>query len=252
MTLERTLAFVLEYDGTGYYGFQRQNGLPSVAERVEEALTILFGHPTKITAAGRTDAGVHATGQVASCTTTSGLPLRRVAVALSALLRADRIAVLRVVEREAGFSARRDALGRTYRYRILNRIAPSPLLAHRVFHIGARLDVDVMRAGAQALVGDHDFAAFCAAESREKTTRRTVRRIELEREADLLDLVITADSFVHNMVRIIAGTLVEVGRGRRAAGEVATLLASGDRTKAGFTAPAHALYLEKVDYDPPV
>ncbi|MBV8597161.1 MAG: tRNA pseudouridine(38-40) synthase TruA [Candidatus Eremiobacteraeota bacterium] len=252
MTFERTLALVIEYDGTGYCGFQRQDGVPSIAERVEHAMSTLCGHTIKITAAGRTDAGVHATGQVVSCTTASPLPLRRTAVALSALLRPDRIAVLRVVEREAGFSARRDALGRTYRYRILNRAAPSPLLAHRVFHVGARLDIEAMRKGAQAFVGDHDFAAFCAAESREKTTRRSVRRIELERDVDLVDMVITADSFVHNMVRIIAGTLIEVGRGRRATGEIATLLASRDRTQAGFTAPAHALYLEKVDYDPPV
>ncbi|MBV8340626.1 MAG: hypothetical protein JO343_11830 [Candidatus Eremiobacteraeota bacterium] len=109
-----------------------------------------------------------------------------------------------------------------------------------------------MQQAAQAFIGDHDFAAFCAAESREKTTHRSVRRIEFERDADLVDVVITADSFVHNMVRIIAGTLIEVGRGRRATGEIATLLASRDRTQAGFTAPPHALYLEKVDYDPPV
>ena len=179
MTVERTLALVLEYDGTGYYGFQRQDELPSIAERVEQALATLFGHPVKITAAGRTDAGVHATGQVISCVTTSALPLRRMAIALSALLRPHHIAVPRAVEREAGFSARRDALGRTYRYRILNRIAPSPLLAHRVFHVGAHLDVEAMCIGAQALVGEHDFAAFCATESREKSTRRTVRSIEL-------------------------------------------------------------------------
>jgi tRNA pseudouridine38-40 synthase len=249
---ERTLALVLEYDGTGYCGFQRQDGLPSIAERVQRALATLFGHSTKITAAGRTDAGVHATGQVVSCTTTSVLPLRRMAVALSALLRPDRIAVLRVVEREVGFSARRDALGRTYRYRILNRVAPSPLLVHRAFHVGARLNIEAMRLGAQSLIGDNDFAAFCAAESREKTTRRTVRRIDLERDADLLDLVMSADSFVHNMVRIIAGTLIEVGRGRREPSEIAALLASKDRTRAGLTAPPHALYLEHVEYSPPV
>lgn len=248
----RTLALVLEYDGSGYHGFQRQGEHPSVAERVEAALETLFGHPTKITAAGRTDAGVHATGQVVSCSTTSAMPLRRIAVAASALLRSANIAVLRVVERPAEFSARHQALARTYRYRILNRVAPSPLHARRAFHVGAQLDVDAMSRAAAVLVGQHDFAAFCAVESRAKNTRRTIHAIEVHRNGNLLDIVISADSFVHNMVRIIAGTLIEVGRGRRTAQDVEAVLRSGSRSKAGFTAPAHGLYLERVDYADPI
>lgn len=252
MTGERTLALVLEYDGSSYHGFQRQDGLPSVAEQVEAALNTLFGQSITIVAAGRTDAGVHATGQVVSCQTTSPMALRRMAVAASALLRPHGIAVLRAVERPAGFSARRDARARTYRYRILNRVAPSPLFAHRAFHVSAKLDVEAMRTAATYLVGQHDFAAFCARESRAASTRRTVRSIELERYGDFLDIVITADSFVHNMVRIIAGTLIEVGRARRTAHDVKAVLASGKRERAGFTAPAHGLYLERVEYADPV
>jgi tRNA pseudouridine38-40 synthase len=248
----KTLALVLEYDGSGYHGFQRQDGLPSIAERVEAALETLFGHPVKIASAGRTDAGVHATGQVVSCTTTTRMPLRRLAVAASALLRPDGIAVLRAVEREARFSARHDALSRTYRYRILNRTAPSPLQTRRAFHVSAKLDVDAMRQAAAYLVGEHDFAAFCAMESRAKGTRRTVQSLTIERSRDFLDIVITADSFVHNMVRIVAGTLIEVGRGRRSAHDVEAVLASGERARAGFTAPAHGLYLEHVEYAPAV
>src|ERR1700736_653007 len=244
----RTLALVLEYDGSAYHGFARQTELPSVAERVEQALETLFGHDVKIEAAGRTDAGVHATGQVASCVTTSQRELRRVAVAASALLRPHAIAVVRAVECATGFSARHDALSRTYRYQILNRVAPSPLHARRAFHVSATLDTDAMRAGAAFLVGEHDFAAFCAVESRSKGTRRNVQSVELQRNGDFLDIVITADSFVHNMVRIVAGTLIEVGRGRRTPADVGEVLASGDRTRAGFTAPAHGLYLERVRY----
>jgi tRNA pseudouridine38-40 synthase len=248
----RTLALVLEYDGSGFHGFQRQNGLPSVAERVEGALETLFGHRVKIEAAGRTDAGVHATGQVVSCATTSRMPLRRLAVAASALLRPHAIAVVRAVECENGFSARHDALSRTYRYRILNRVAPSPLHARRAFHVSATLDSDAMRSAAEYLVGEHDFAAFCAVESRSKGTRRNVQSLELQRAGEFLDIIVTADSFVHNMVRIIAGTLIEVGRGRRIASDVGVVLASCERKRAGFTAPAHGLYLEWVRYRIPI
>ena len=244
----RTLALVLEYDGSGYHGFACQTGLPSVAERVEHVLETLFGHSVKIEAAGRTDAGVHATGQVVSCVTTSQMQLRRLAVAASALLRPHAIAVVRAVECAAGFSARRDALSRTYRYRILNRVAPSPLHARRAFHVSASLDTDAMCSGAAFLIGEHDFAAFCAVESRSKGTRRNVQSVELERSGDFLDIVISADSFVHNMVRIVAGTLIEVGRGRRPPPDVGDVIASGVRARAGFTAPAHGLYLERVMY----
>jgi tRNA pseudouridine38-40 synthase len=250
--MERTLALVLEYDGTFYRGFARQAGLPTIAERVEGALETLFGHSAPIVAAGRTDAGVHATGQVVSCTTSSALALRKIVVAASALLRQSSIAVVRAVERPSGFSARRDALARTYRYRILNRVAPSPLLARRAFHVGAPLDLAAMESGARDLVGEHDFAAFCATESRGKPTRRKVELLEIGRQGDAIDLTIRADSFLHNMVRIIVGTLVEVGRGRRPAADVRATLESLDRRRAGFTAPAHGLYLEYVTYADPV
>lgn len=248
----RTLALVLEYDGSGFHGFARQPGLPSVAERVEQTLETLFGHTVQIEAAGRTDAGVHATGQVVSCMTTSDIEVRRLAVAASALMRPNSIAVVRAIERPSGFSARRDALSRTYRYRILNRVAPSPLYARRAFHVSAALDVDAMHAGAEQLLGEHDFAAFCATESHTRGTRRKVHSLELQRNGDFLDTVITADSFVHNMVRIIVGTLVEVGRGHRDPSDIGAVLASGDRTRAGFTAPAHGLYLERVRYAVPI
>ncbi len=248
----RTIAMVVEYDGSGYHGMQRQSALPTIAAELERALSTLFGHAVRIVAAGRTDAGVHARGQVISCTTTSAFELQRLPIAASAMLRETRIAVVRAVERPPGFSARRHALARTYRYRILNRAAPSPLQRERVFHVRAPLDVHAMGIAAQALVGEHDFAAFCATPPARGSTRRTVTSLTIERLEDEVEIWITADSFLHQMVRIIAGTLIDVGRAKTQAAAVAGILRSKWRDSAGFTAPPHALYLERVHFAEPV
>lgn len=248
----RTIALVVEYDGSYSHGMQRQSELPTVAGALDRALTTLLGHEVQVVNAGRTDAGVHATGQVVSFTTTAAIELRRMPIALSAMLRESHIAVLRAVERAPDFSARRDALARTYRYMVLNRPAPSPLLRGRAFHIGARLDVEAMQAAAVMLVGEHDFAAFCATQPAGVVTRRTITSVAIERDGDRLDVWMTADSFLHNMVRIAVGTLVEIGRGRRPPDDIARLLAPAARGEAGFTAPAHGLYLERVHYADPL
>ena len=248
----RTIAMVVEYDGTGYCGMQRQTSLPTVAGELERALSTLFGHPVRIVAAGRTDAGVHATGQVVSCTTTSAFDLARLPIAASAMLRQSRIAVVRAVERAAGFSARRHALARTYRYRIVNRAAPSPLNERRAFHVRAALSIDAMRLGAEPLVGEHDFAAFCATPPARGGTVRAVTGLSVERTGDFVEVWMTADSFLHQMVRIAVGTLVDVGRGRLAASAVRDILASHERARAGFTAPPHGLFLERVHYADPI
>jgi tRNA pseudouridine38-40 synthase len=248
----RTIALVVEYDGAFSHGMQRQSGLPTVAGALDLALSTLLGQDVQVVVAGRTDAGVHARGQVVSFTTSAPIDLRRMPVALSGMLRESHIGVLRAVERDAEFSARRSALARTYRYRILNRPAPSPLLRGRAFHVGARLDVEAMKAGAVMLVGEHDFAAFCASVPTGVVTRRTLTSLVVERDGELIDVWMTADSFLHHMVRIVAGTLVEIGRGRREASDLARLLAPATRSDAGFTAPAHALYLERVHYAEPL
>jgi tRNA pseudouridine38-40 synthase len=248
----RTIAMVVEYDGTGYHGMQRQSEHPTIAGELERALSTLFGHDVRIVAAGRTDAGVHAVGQVISCVTTSGFDLRRLPLAASAMLRQAGIAVVRAVERHAGFSARRHALARTYRYRILNRPAPSPLNAHRAFHVRAPLNVPAMRAGAELLVGEHDFAAFCATAPPRGGFVRTVTALSVDRAGDLVEVWMTADSFLHQMVRIITGTLIDVGRGKIDESAVAELLAAKRRDLVGFTAPAHGLYLERVHYAEPI
>src|SRR5579863_5975741 len=188
----RTSALVVEYDGSRYHGMQRQSELPSVAGELEHALSTLFGEPVRVIVAGRTDAGVHAAGQVVSFSTTGTFDLSRLPIAASAMLRASGIAVLRCAERDAGFSARRDALARTYRYRILNRVAPSPLLAMRVFHVRKPLDVDAMRAAATPLIGEHDFAAFCATIPERGTTIRTVTALSVDRVGEVVEVWITA------------------------------------------------------------
>ncbi|HKW44595.1 MAG TPA: tRNA pseudouridine(38-40) synthase TruA [Candidatus Eremiobacteraceae bacterium] len=247
----RTIALVVEYDGSFTHGMQRQSELPTVAGAIDSALSVLLGESVHVVNAGRTDAGVHATGQVVSFATTAPVELRRLPVALSAMLRSAHVAVVRAVERPADFSARRSAVARTYRYRILNRPAPSPLHVQRAFHIGAHLDFDAMRSAAGSLAGEHDFAAFCATPPKRGGTTRKVTSLKVEREADFIDVSITADSFLHHMVRIIVGTLVQVGRGQRGPGDVARLLAPATREDAGFTAPPHALYLERVHYADP-
>jgi len=248
----RTIALVVEYDGTGYHGFQRQTSLPTIAGELERALTALFGHEISVVGAGRTDAGVHATGQVVSFDTGANIALERMPVAISAMLHDERIAVLRAVERPHGFSARHDALARTYLYRILNRLAPSPLNDRRAFFVRSPLDISKMAGAGQALVGEHDFTSFCAQLPERGRPLRNIERLEIERRGDFVELEVTADSFLHQMVRIIVGTLVEIGRGKGSPHDVAAILAARDRNAAGVTAPAHGLYLTHVRYAEPL
>lgn len=248
----RTIALVIEYDGTYFHGMQRQIGLTTAAGELERVLTSLFGHDVRVVAAGRTDAGVHATGQVVSFTTAREFALQRLPIAASALLRDARIAVVRAVERQVGFSARRHALARTYRYSILNRIAPSPLHAKRTFHVRAGIDIAAMRAAAAYLVGEHDFAAFCSSAPLRGSTVRTITALSVDRSGDFIDVWITADSFLHQMVRIVVGTLIDVGRGKTPAHAMPDIIASRRRERAGFTVPPHGLYLERVHYAEPI
>jgi tRNA pseudouridine38-40 synthase len=244
----RSVALVIEYDGTRFHGFQRQTSLRSVAGELERALATLCGEPVEVTGAGRTDAGVHATGQVVSFETSFDGSLARMPIALNGILRDEGIAVLRAVERPRGFSARHDALARSYLYRILNRTAPSPLLRRRVLYVRAPLEIDAMRAASTPLIGEHDFTSFCAQLPERGRPVRIVEQLSLERRDDLIDLTITADSFLHQMVRIIVGTLVDIGRGRRGAGDVQSILDARDRATAGPTVPPHGLYLTHVRY----
>lgn len=239
---------VLEYDGTRYVGWQVQPNGPSIQAEVERALRELRKSAVRVTAAGRTDAGVHALGQVASFPEERPLPLSAYVKGLNALLPED-IAVRRASLEPDGFDARRDARGKRYRYRIQNVESRSPLGRRVAWQIFRRLDVESMRAAARPLLGRHDFAAFQAADCESRHAVRDLRRLEIAGEPRTeIQLVAEATAFVKHMVRNLAGTLVEVGLGKRPPGWVAEVLESLDRTRAGPTAPPQGLCLEEVFY----
>jgi len=231
------------YDGTAYAGFQVQPNAPTVQGELERVLAVICGEPVRITGAGRTDAGVHASGQVIDLRTTSDLAAAELERGVNALLPED-IAISDLEPAADHFHARFSATGRTYEYRIRNAAVRDPLRVRREhWHPGA-LDVGQMRAAAAHLVGRHDFAAFAAGESGE----RTVKRAEWVSEGDILRFEIEADAFLRGMVRGIVGTLVWVGRGKLTVAAFAAVLAARDRTLAGPSAPAKGLCLVAVGY----
>ncbi len=245
------VALVLEYDGTRYVGWQVQPNGPSVQAEVERALATLHHAPRRVTAAGRTDAGVHARGQVASFPEAAPLPLRAYVQGMNALLPPD-IAVRAARIEPDGFDARRSARGKRYRYAIENGPVRSPLGRLQAWQPFQRLDAAAMRAAAVHLVGRHDFAAFQASDCACAHAVREVRRLDVIGEGGgRIEVVIEATAFVKHMVRNIVGTLAEVGLGKRPPASMVALLESRDRTRAGPTAPPQGLTLEEVFYGDP-
>jgi tRNA pseudouridine38-40 synthase len=239
---------VLEYDGTRYVGWQVQPNGPSIQAEVERALATLHKAPRRVIAAGRTDAGVHARGQVVSFPEDRPLPERAYVKGMNALLPAD-VAVRAASLEPDGFDARRSARGKRYRYVIENLPTRAPLGRLQAWQLFHRLDVDAMRAAAVHLVGRHDFAAFQASDCASEHAVREVRRLELLGDAGgRLEVVVEATAFVKHMVRNIVGTLVEVGEGKRAPASMVSLLEGRDRKAAGRTAPPQGLFLEQVFY----
>ncbi len=243
----RRVRLVFQYDGTDYHGFQRQPALLTIQGELELALNRVLGEEVVVTGAGRTDAGVHALGQVAAFDTTNPMPVGNLLRALNDAL-PDAIKLVSAEQVSAEFHPRYDAKGKVYKYRILNRELPSPFINRYAWHVPEPLDVPMMRAAAEKLVGTHDFAAFCASGSSVEKTVRTVRCADLEPEGDLLELRFEADGFLYMMVRIMVGTLVEVGLGRLSPEEVGRALDSRKRSHSGPTAPPQGLSLVKVIY----
>jgi len=231
------------YDGTAYAGFQVQPNAPTVQGELERVLAVICGEPVRITGAGRTDAGVHASGQVIDLRTTSGLAAAELERGVNALLAED-IAISDLGPAADSFHARFSATGRTYEYRIRNAAVRDPLWARREHWYPGELDVAAMRAAAARLVGRHDFAAFASGESGE----RTVRRAEWFSEGNILRFEIESDAFLRGMVRGIVGTLLWVGRGKLTVARFAEILAAKDRALAGPSAPAKGLCLVAVRY----
>ncbi len=239
---------IVEYDGTDYCGWQVQPNGRSIQGTLEAALGRLLGHAARVVAAGRTDAGVHAVGQVACFRTHRTLDPWIVHRALNALT-PDDVAIRSVEVVAEGFDPRRGARSRAYVYRIWNDPTPSPFWRRYAWHIPQPLAFDGMAAAATVLVGEHDFSSFRAAGCQAAHAVRRVCRSEMHRDGALLQYRIEATAFVRHMVRNIAGTLVDVGRGRRNPDDVRALLQARDRTRAGVTAPAHGLCLTEVKYE---
>ena len=244
----RTLKFTLAYDGTRFVGWQRQAAGQSIQGLLEDALARFEGGPITVHGAGRTDAGVHARGQVASACVTFTHDLATLARALNAQL-PDDIRVMDVAEVASDFHARFSARSKTYTYEMRTTPLANPFDRAYVWHLPEPLDLDAMRAAAAALTGTHDFAAFQSTGTEMSATVRTIYRSELISETGLLTYEISGDGFLRHMVRAIVGTLVEIGRGWRPAQTMGDLVAGGTRADAGATAPAHGLFLVRVDYD---
>ena len=239
---------VVEYDGTPFVGWQRQLNGRSVQQAIEEAVEGFAGHPVRIQTAGRTDAGVHATHQVAHVNLDKEWRTDTVRDATNAHLKPEPVSILGAEIVRDTFDARRSARRRHYLYRILNRRAPAALAFDRVWHVPGALDADAMHAAAQTLVGGHDFTTFRASECQADSPVRTLDRLDVARDGGEIRVAASARSFLHHQVRSMVGTLMLVGAGRWSAVEVREALEARDRTRCGPTAPACGLYLVGVDY----
>lgn len=253
----RTLKLTLAFDGTGYAGWQRQKLQTTIQQVLEEKLSLITKKDTKVEGAGRTDAGVHALGMVASLRTDSSVPLQGLLKGLNSMLPPD-IRILRVEEKEADFHARYSAMAKAYEYRMVYSEFGLPTERLYSLRLPAPLNLAEMQRCLDMLVGEHDFSSFEASGSREHTPgkgRGAVRRIlstdyvEDDSSPKRATLTFVGDGFLRHMVRNIVGTLIEVGRGRRSAADFAEIMAARDRSAAGPTAPSHGLFLREVYYD---
>ena len=256
--MERNLLLTIEYDGSEFSGWQRQPERRTVQGELERVLSKVCGVPIQINGTSRTDAGVHALGQRASFKLKSGIPTDKVKLAANNILAGGKnlasqvgdVRILQVEEMPEDFHARFDSKGKKYRYVIYNGEDQNIFRRKYCYQVQKNLDVEAMQNAAKHIVGTHDFASFQSAGGQEReTTVRTVFSLDVFRNGQDVVIEIAGDGFLYNMVRIITGTLVEVGLGKRKADDLVSIIESTDRTKAGHKAPAEGLYLVEVYYE---
>ncbi len=247
----KNIAMRITYVGTNYHGWQYQENGITVQEAVETAIRKTTGAPVRVTGCSRTDAGVHALDYVLNFRSDTKIPLERLPYALNYHLGGD-ITAIEAWEAEPEFNARFSARGKRYVYNIWNHVFKNPFMAGYSWHFPYKLDVERMKKAAAAFVGTHDFKGFMASGGQQKTTVRTIRVCTAERDEntpELIKITVEADAFLYNMVRIIAGTLADVGTGRLEPEAMADIIGGGDRRLGGITAPPQGLFLKKVYFD---
>ncbi len=249
-TAARRIAIEVQYDGTLYNGWQIQDGGKTVQGEIERAIEILTREQSRTIASGRTDSGVHALGQIVHFDTNSAITLQRFCIGLNGILPRE-ISVKNAYQVDSGFHARFDAVERTYRYLIYNHPSRSPFMMYRAMWVHEKLDLEYLKAVMNQLIGEKDFSSFC--KKRESKNISTVRRIvaaDVSKDGDLISLEISGNAFLHNMIRIIVGTVVEMDKNNSEPALLADIIARKDRVCSGITAPPYGLYLVRVLYQP--
>lgn len=247
MSFERNIQLIIEYDGTNYCGWQVQKNGVSVQEVLNKAIQRITKEDIYIIGSGRTDAGVHALGQSAHFKTQVSIPINKIPFAINSQLPKD-IRIKEAIERDMDFHSRYSAVGKVYQYKILNNEHGSALDYNRMYHIRQRLDVDKMRQAAKAFLGTHDFTGFSSVHSSVINKVRTIDYSDFDIDGTHIIYTIKGNGFLYNMVRIIIGTLIQVGKGKLSHEDLPAIINSKKRANAGPTAPAHGLYLQKVFY----
>lgn len=247
----KNIAMRICYDGTAYHGWQRQKNGLTIQQIIEESLSGLIGEDIQVTGCSRTDAGVHALDYVFNFMSETGIPTEKLPYALNHQMRLSDITALEAWETEPDFNARFNSCGKQYVYKIWNSVMNNPFETRYSWHIPYKMDIDAMIKAAPLFEGTHDFAGFMATGGSQKTTVRTVRLCKVEQDSKtpgLISVTVEADAFLYNMVRIITGTLCEVGFSRISPDHIPGIIDSCDRTKGGLTAPPQGLFLKKVYY----
>jgi tRNA pseudouridine38-40 synthase len=243
----RNIALVLAYEGTNYHGWQKQPGVVTVEQKVQEALQKILDHETKIYAGARTDSGVHAMGQVINFVTDKAIGLQNLSRGLNSMLPHD-IRVMDARDADESFHARYSARSKTYVYCILNQWSNTPFLVRYVLHWPHSLDIAAMKEAVSWVIGEHDFSAFKKKDEFYRNPVREIKRARVIKRGGMIYIVLEATGFLRYMVRTIAGTLILAGQGKMSPGDVKEILASKERERAGQTLPSHGLFLKKIIY----